>query len=235
MNNKFEIKKQFQNYIDAGVHYGLFKNKWNPKMAPYILKNAKQYHIFDLVTFHKRLKIVSQFLQTKVQENCKILFVGTTKESSELVKEYALKTNSFYINYRWLGGMLTNWTTFQNRIQRLKKLKEYEHSSAHENLSKKAQQETHKEIKKLERYFEGIQDMLSLPDIVIFMNQSKEYSAIQECRKLGISIISIINTNENSTISPYLLSANTESKYSLEFILNYLTTKILVAKTKKSN
>jgi len=221
--NKKEIAKQ---YIKASVHYGHRPKEWNPKMAPYILYEKYGYHIFDLVKTSKLLKLAGNVLEKKAEKNGKFLFVGTNKLSSSIIAKQAKRTNNFYINYRWLGGMLTNWSTIQKRIERLKYLEEQELNGNFEILSKKDYSAQRKEMDKLKRLFNGIKEMTSLPDAVIFTNQLKDSLAIQECLRLGIPTICIVDTNCNPDLIPYPIPANDDSSSSINFILNYLVNRI---------
>ena len=223
--NKKEIAKQ---YIKASVHYGHKPKEWNPKMAPYILYEKYGYHIFDLVKTSKLLKLAGNVLEKKAKKGGKFLFVGTNKLSSAIVSKQALRTNSCYINYRWLGGMLTNWSTIQKRIERLKFLEEQEIQGNFENISKKEYSNIRKEMDKLKRLFNGIKNMSSLPDAVIFTNQLKDSLAIQECLKLGIPTICIVDTNCDPDLIPYPIPANDDSSSSVNFILNYLVNRISI-------
>eukprot|EP01039_Chlorochromonas_danica_P012235 gene12235-13934_t len=195
-------------------------------MAPYILYEKYGYHIFDLVKTSKLLKLAGNILQKKAEKNGKFLFVGTNKLSSSIIAKQAKRTNNFYINYRWLGGMLTNWSTIQKRIERLKYLEEQELNGSFETLSKKDYSAQRKEMDKLKRLFNGIKDMTSLPDAVIFTNQLKDSLAIQECLRLGIPTICIVDTNCNPDLIPYPIPANDDSSSSINFILNYLVNRI---------
>lgn len=222
-----EIAKQYaKKCVKAGVHYGHTPREWNPKMAPYILHEKYGYHIFDLVKTSKLLKIAGNVLQKKAEKNGKFLFVGTTKISASVVAMQAKKANSFYINYRWLGGMLTNWSTIQKRIERLKVLEREESEGKFENLSKKEYFSQRKELEKLKRLFNGIKEMKTLPDAVIFTNQLKDTLAIQECLKLGIPTICIVDSNCDPDLIPYPIPANDDSRASIKFILEYLVDKI---------
>lgn len=221
--NKKEIAKQ---YIKASVHYGHRPKEWNPKMAPYILYEKYGYHIFDLVKTSKLLRLAGNVLEKKAEKNGKFLFVGTNKLSSSIIAKQAKRTNNFYINYRWLGGMLTNWSTIQKRIERLKYLEEQELNGNFETLSKKDYSAQRKEIDKLKRLFNGIKEMTSLPDAVIFTSQLKDSLAIQECLRLGIPTICIVDTNCNPDLIPYPIPANDDSSSSINFILNYLVNRI---------
>jgi small subunit ribosomal protein S2 len=221
---KKEIAKQ---YVKASVHYGHSPKEWNPKMAPYILYTKYGYHIFDLVKTSKLLRLAGNVVEKKAEKSGKFLFVGTNRLSSSIVAQQAKRCDNFYINYRWLGGMLTNWSTIQNRITRLKELEKQEIDGIFENLSKKEYTKKRKEMDKLRRLFNGIKDMKNLPDVVIFTNQLKDSLAIQECLILGIPTICIVDSNCNPDLIPYPIPANDDSSSSINFILNYLVNRIL--------
>jgi len=229
-NIKKEIAKQ---YVKASVHYGHAPKEWNPKMAPYILCVKYGYHIFDLVKTSKLLKLAGNVLEKKAIKGGKFLFVGTNKLSSSIIAKQAKRAESFYINYRWLGGMLTNWPTVQLQIQRLKDLEKQEAEGYFELLSKKDYSSKRKELDKLRRLFNGIKDMSSLPDVVIFTNQLKDSLAIQECLRLGIPTICIVDTNCDPDLIPYPIPANDDSSSSINFILNYLVNRILAGYNSK--
>ena len=230
--NKKEIAKQ---YVKASVHYGHRPNEWNPKMAPYILYEKYGYHIFDLVKTSKLLKLAGNVLEKKAEKGGKFLFVGTNKISASIIAKQALRTDSYYINYRWLGGMLTNWSTVQGRIDQLKYLETEELNGTLDSLSKKEYSKKRKEIEKLKRMFAGIKEMKSLPDAVIFTSQLKDKLAIQECLKLGIPTISIVDTNCDPDLVPYPIPANDDSSSSINFILNYLGNRIISGSSKINN
>ena len=221
---KKEIAKQ---YIQASVHYGHSPKEWNPKMAPYLLYTKYGYHIFDLVKTSKLLRFAGNALQKKAEKGGQFLFVGTNRLASSIVAKQAKRCNSAYINYRWLGGMLTNWSTIQNRIDRLKELEQEEINGNFEHLSKKDLSKKQKEMDKLRRLFNGIKEMKNLPDAIIFTNQLKEFNAIQECLRLGIPAVSIVDSNCDPDLIPYPIPANDDSSSSINFILNYLANRIL--------
>jgi len=225
-----EIAKQ---YVKASVHYGHPPKEWNPKMAPYILYAKYGYHIFDLVKTSKLLKLAGNVLEKKAEKGGKFLFVGTTRLSASIIAKQAIRSGSFYINYRWLGGMLTNWSTVQKQIERLKVLEQEEKEGIFESFSKKDLSKKRKEIEKLRRLFIGIKNMSTLPDVVIFTNQLKDSLAIQECLRLGIPTICIVDSNCNPDLIPYPIPANDDSSSSINFLLNYLVNRILLGYNKK--
>ena len=222
MNETLSKKEIAKQYVKASVHYGHRPKEWNPKMAPYILYEKYGYHIFDLVKTSKLLKLAGNILEKKAAKGGKFLFVGTNKISSTIVAQQATRTNSFYINYRWLGGMLTNWPTIQLRIDQLKRLEADDSAGKFELLSKKEYSAKRKELDKLRRLFNGIKEMKTLPDAVVFTNQLKDSLAIQECLKLGIPTICIVDSNCDPDLIPYPIPANDDSSSSVNFILNYL-------------
>jgi small subunit ribosomal protein S2 len=226
MNETLSKKEIAKQYVKASVHYGHRPKEWNPKMAPYILYEKYGYHIFDLVKTSKLLKLAGNILEKKAAKGGKFLFVGTNKISSTIVAQQATRTNSFYINYRWLGGMLTNWPTIQLRIDQLKLLEADDSAGKFELLSKKEYSAKRKELDKLRRLFNGIKEMKTLPDAVVFTNQLKDSLAIQECLKLGIPTICIVDSNCDPDLIPYPIPANDDSSSSVNFILNYLVNRI---------
>lgn len=228
--DKKEIAKQ---YIKASVHYGHPPKEWNPKMAPYILYAKYGYHIFDLVKTSKLMRLAGNVLQKKAAKGGKFLFVGTNRLSSSIIAKQAKRCDAYYINYRWLGGMLTNWSTVQNQITRLKELEEQELNGTFDQLTKKEYSRQRKEIDRLRRLFSGIKDMAALPDIVVFTNQLKDTLAIQECLKLGIPTVAIVDTNCNPDLVPYPIPANDDSSASINFVLNYLVNRILTGYNNK--
>ncbi len=213
-------------YVKANVQYGHKPKEWNPKMAPYISHESSGYHIIDLVKTSKFLKLACNIVKEKAEKSSTFLFVGTSKVSSPLIAKYASEVNCNYINYRWLGGMLTNWSTIQKQIERLKHLRYIEANKEKFNLSKKEYSIQKKELEKLTKIFAGIENMKKLPDIVIFTSQLKDYLAIQECTKLGITCISIADTNCDPDLIPYPIPGNDDSPASVDFILKQLVNSI---------
>lgn len=233
MSEKSNTQDIAREYLNASIHLGHRPNEWNPKMAPYVLHEKYGYHIFDLVKTSKLLKLAGNILQKKAAKGGKFLFVGTDKISSSIISKQAVRSGSFYINYRWLGGMLTNWATIQKRIARLKMMEEEENSGAFLSLSKKDLSAKKKELEKLKRLFNGIKEMKSLPEAVIFSNQLKDTLAIQECIKLGIPTICIVDSNCNPDLVPYPIPANNDSSSSINFLLDYLSKRILAGYNNK--
>lgn len=223
-----------QKMAQAGVHWGHQTSKWNPKMEPYIYGEKNGFHIIDLVQTCIQLKQVNQILIDTARQGKSCLFVGTRKEISPLIEKIALECNSFYVNQRWLGGLLTNWKTIQSSIKKFNKLELQEKKSElFKNLSKKETALAKKEKERLEKYLGGVKDMRFLPSIVIIVGQPEEMKAVHECRKLGISSITLLDTNCNPSMADLFVTTNDDSVASVEFILTQFSNAILTGQIKR--
>ena len=167
--------------LEAGVHFGHKAYRWNPKMFPYIYSEVNNIHILDLVQSATLLKEANRYLQTSASEGKTFLFVGTKRQASTLISQEAKRCESYYVNHRWLGGMLTNWTTMKERIQRLKDLEQQEAANTFDLLTKKEASLRRKELQKLRKHLDGIKYMERLPDIAIVIDQKREMTAVCEC------------------------------------------------------
>nr|YP_009503378.1 ribosomal protein S2 [Euglena clara]AXA45476.1 ribosomal protein S2 [Euglena clara] len=211
----------------SSVHLGHQVRQWNPKMSSYIYGERHGIHIIDLLQSLICLKKVCNFLSKSSEANKKILFVSTKRQFSSLIAESAKRSNSFYVTQRWLGGMLTNWSTIKTCLNNLNLLlTKQESSGALINLTKKENSILKKRKIKLEKYLSGIKNMTNLPDIVIIIGQKKEMNAVKECRKLGITLITILDTNCDPTLTDLLVPANDDSISSISLILNSFTSSI---------
>ena len=218
-------KKNIKVFLNASLQYGHKANQWNPKMAPYIFREKQNQHIVDLIKTSKLLFHAGYFLQKIGQKKGTILFVGTSRVASKLVTTVSKLPNCYFVNYRWIGGLLTNWATVQKQIQSYKNLLSSDFENNYEN--KKEKIFAQKKLDKLKKLFDGIKDMKSIPDVVVFTNQPKEYLAIQECIRLGIPTVCIVDTNCDPDLNCYMIPANDDSRSSVKYILNYLKSKII--------
>nr|QUE29824.1 ribosomal protein S2 [Erythrotrichia carnea] len=209
--------------LEAGVHFGHQSQRWNPKMFPYIYTERNGIHIIDLVQTAQLLTEAHTFIKESASEGKKFLFVGTKRQAAGIIAEEAERCNSFYVNQRWLGGMLTNWVTIKSRVDRLKSLERKEAAGELERLGKKEASMLRKELEKLRKHLGGIKNMNSLPDVVIVVDQKKELTAIQECIKLGIPTICILDTNANPDLVEIPIPANDDAIRSLKLILSRLS------------
>ena len=217
--------------LEAGVHFGHKADRWNPKMFPYIYTEVNNIHLLDLVQSANLLKKATNYLKTEATKGKTFLFVGTKRQASTLIVQEAKRCDSFYINHRWLGGMLTNWTTLKKRIERLKYLENQEADETFSVLTKKEEALRRKELQKLRKHLEGTKKMIELPDIAIIIDQKREMTAIRECRKLGIPIVSILDTNCDPELVDIPIPGNDDAVKSIKLILQYLTDSIIEGKS----
>ena len=221
--------------LEAGVHFGHKAYRWNPKMFPYIYSEVNNIHILDLVQSATLLKKANSYLENEASNGKTFLFIGTKRQATTLIAQEAKRCNSYYVNHRWLGGMLTNWITVKERIKRLKDLEKQEADGTFELLSKKEVSVRRKELQKLSKHLDGIKNMPNLPDVAIIIDQKREMTAIAECRKLGIPVVSILDTNCDPNLVDIPIPGNDDAVRSLKLILNSLTDSILLGQERKTN
>lgn len=217
--------------LEAGVHFGHKAYRWNPKMFPYIYTERNNIHILDLVQSAQLLKEANLYVKSAAEKDKIFLFVGTKRQASSLIAQEAKRSNSYYINHRWLGGMLTNWVTLKSRIDRLKTLEQEEADQVFNLLPKKEASLRRKELDKLRKHLNGVKDMERLPDVAIIIDQKREITAIKECRKLGIPIISILDTNCDPDLVDIPIPGNDDAVRSIKLILKSLTDNIIEGKS----
>ena len=180
--------------LEAGVHFGHQTHRWNPKMKPYIFGDRNNIHIIDLAQTVPALSRALQAVSDTVARGGRVLFVGTKRQASELIADAAKRSAQYYVNSRWLGGMLTNWKTISNSIQRLRKLDEILAGEA-QGYSKKERLNLEREREKLDKALGGIRDMGGVPDLIFIIDTNKEKIAIEEAKRLGIPVVAIIDSN----------------------------------------
>jgi len=218
--------------LEAGVHFGHKAYRWNPKMFPYIYTERNNIHILDLVQSAQFLKEANTYIKNAAAEGKTFLFIGTKRQANAVIATEALRANSFYVNHRWLGGMLTNWVTLKKRIEYLKSLEEQEANNSLELLPKKEAAIRKKELEKLRNHLNGIKEMKKLPDVAIIVDQKREITAIKECRSLGIPVISILDTNCDPDLVDIPIPGNDDAIKSIKLILQSLTDNILIGQGK---
>nr|NP_041924.1 ribosomal protein S2 [Euglena gracilis]P30389.1 RecName: Full=Small ribosomal subunit protein uS2c; AltName: Full=30S ribosomal protein S2, chloroplastic [Euglena gracilis]AKL82378.1 ribosomal protein S2 [Euglena gracilis var. bacillaris]CAA50111.1 30S ribosomal protein S2 [Euglena gracilis]CAA77928.1 ribosomal protein S2 [Euglena gracilis] len=211
--------------LNSSVHLGHKVKQWNPRMRIYIYGERKGLHIIDLLQTIVCLKKACNFLIRSVRKGKRALFVCTKRFFSILTQKIALKCNSFFVTKRWLGGILTNWITIKNCINKLKQLSKQKEKH-HNLLTKKERLVLKKKKLKLKKYFSGMRDMTERPEIVIIIGQNKEINAVRECKKLGIASITILDTNCDPTLTKYPIPSNDDSILSVSLILSVLCNSI---------
>jgi len=210
-----------QQLLEAGVHLGHKTLRWNPKMKKFIFGKRDSIHIIDLTQTLELTKVALEKVYSTILSGGKILFISTKKQASEQVSELAKETGQYYVNYRWLGGMLTNWNTIQNSIKRLKKL---EDQLSKENLgfTKKEILKFGKEKEKLQRSLGGISEMKKTPDLIFIIDTNIESLAVAEAKKLGIPIIAVLDTNSDPTDIDFPIPGNDDARRSINLYCDLL-------------
>jgi len=197
--------------LEAGVHFGHQTRRWNPKMKPYIFTERNGIYIIDLQKTVKKIEEAYEFVKGIAAEGGNILFVGTKKQAQESLKEEAIRCGMFYVNQRWLGGMLTNFKTIRKRIERLHELEKMEEDGTFELLPKKEVLNLRHEKERLEKYLGGIKHMTELPQALFVVDPRKEKNAVLEARKLGIPIVAIVDTNCDPDEIDYVIPGNDDA------------------------
>ena len=218
------------NYLlEAGVHFGHQRRRWNPKMKEYIYTTRDDIYIIDLTKTVKKLEEAYEAMKKIAEEGGKVLFVGTKKQAQEAAEENATRTNMYFINERWLGGTLTNFKTIRRRVNRLEEIEKMEKDGTFEKLPKKEVVGLKKEYEKLNKNLCGIREMTKLPQAVIIVDSTKEYNAIREAKKLGIPVFGLIDTNCDPDDVDYVLPGNDDAVRSIKVVLGALTNAIIEA------
>jgi small subunit ribosomal protein S2 len=197
--------------LEAGVHFGHQTKRWNPKMKEYIFGERNGIYIIDLQKTLKMFKEASKFVQEQAAEGKLVLFVGTKRQAQDAIAEEAGRCGMFYVNQRWLGGLLTNWITVQKSVKRLKELDEMATDGRYELLPKKEVVKLERERKHLQANLAGIKNLNRLPDLVFVIDSNKEQIAVKEARKLGIPVVAVVDTNCDPSEVDYVIPGNDDA------------------------
>ena len=218
----------------AGVHFGHQTRRWNPKMAPYIFTERNGIYIIDLQTTVKKIEEAFNFVMSVAKEGKPILFVGTKKQAQTAIKDEALRCGEYFVNQRWLGGMLTNYKTISKRIKRLADIRAMEQDGTFEKLSKKEVQTLNHEADKLEKFLGGIKDMEGMPGAIFIVDPKKERIAVREAKILGIPVVGIVDTNCDPDDVDYVIPANDDAIRAVKLISSCMADAVLEAKQGES-
>ena len=216
--------------LEAGVHFGHQTRRWNPKMAEYIYCERNGIYIIDLQKTVKKLEEAYNFVRTLAENGQTILFVGTKKQAADAVKEEASRVGMYYVNARWLGGMLTNFKTMRTRIDRLAQLKKMQEDGTFDMLPKKEVMKHLGEIAKLEKYLGGVKEMKKLPGALFIVDPRKEKIAVAEAKKLGIPVVAIVDTNCDPDEIDYVIPGNDDAIRAVKLIAGAMADAIISAK-----
>ena len=221
--------------LEAGVHFGHQTRRWNPKMAPYIYTERNGIYIIDLQKTVKKLEEAYAFVRDLSANGGNVLFVGTKKQAQDAIKEEATRCGGYYVNARWLGGMLTNFRTMRTRIDRLAQLRKMEEDGTFAMLPKKEVIKHQAEIEKLEKYLGGVKEMKKLPAALFIVDPRKERNAIAEARKLNIPIVAIVDTNCDPDEIDYVIPGNDDAIRAIRLIASTMANAVTEGRQGEEN
>ena len=213
--------------LEAGVHFGHQTRRWDPKMAEYIFQARNGIHIIDLQKTSKKLDEAYKFVKEQAEEGKTVLFVGTKKQAQECIKEAAQKCNMYYVDQRWLGGMLTNFKTIQGRIARLNQLETMSTDGTFDLLPKKEVMGLKSEMEKLEKNLGGIKDMKEMPGVMFVVDPKKERIAVLEAKKLGMPVVGLVDTNCNPEEVDYAIPGNDDAIRAVKLIADVIANAVI--------
>lgn len=216
--------------LEAGVHFGHHTRRWNPKMAEYIFTERNGVYIIDLQKTIKKFEEAYMFVRQTVEEGGTVLFVGTKKQASDTIREEAERCGMYYVNVRWLGGMLTNYKTIRTSIERLRSLEKMQEDGTFDMLPKKEVAALQKEIFNLEKNLGGIKNMKRIPDAIFVVDPKKEKICVQEARTLGVTLIGIADTNSDPEELDYIIPGNDDAIRAVKLIVGKMADAVLEAK-----
>ncbi len=221
--------------LEAGVHFGHQTQRWNPKMKPYIYGARNGIYVIDLRKTTELLDEAYALVRDYAAKGKNVLFVGTKKQAAEVVAEEAKRSGAYFINRRWLGGMLTNFETIRGRVNKLKEMEEFINNGYVDKLPKKEVAQLNRQLAKLSKTLGGIKEMRGLPDLIFVVDQDKEDIAIKEANKLGIPVICLADTNANPDGINYIIPGNDDAIRSIKLITSKLADAVLEGKQLREN
>jgi small subunit ribosomal protein S2 len=217
--------------LEAGVHFGHQTRYWNPKMAPYIFGHRNKIHIINLEKTLSLYQDALKFARTTAANRGSILFVGTKRQAREIVREEAMRCQMPFVDYRWLGGMLTNFKTVKQSIKRLKEMEAMQQDGSLERISKKEALNLTRELAKLQRSLGGIKELTALPDALFIIDVGYQKGAVQEANKLGVPVIGVVDTNHNPTGIDYVIPGNDDSSRAIRLYARGMADAVLEGRT----
>ncbi|MBQ6910373.1 MAG: 30S ribosomal protein S2 [Synergistaceae bacterium] len=214
--------------LECGVHFGHQTRRWNPKMKPYIFTERNGVYIIDLQKTVKGLDKAYEFIRQTAADGGRVLFVGTKRQAQETIKEEALRCGQFYINQRWLGGLMTNFPTIRKRVQRMLEIRKYdEEEDGWDKFTKKEAAAIRKEQIKLEKYLGGIAKMTAIPDAIFLIDPRREENAIAEAKRLGIPVVSIVDTNCDPEMVDYPIPGNDDAIRAIKLVTSLMANAVI--------
>ncbi len=221
--------------LEAGVHFGHSKARWNPKMAPYLYGVRNGIHIIDLNKTLVLLEEAYNYVSDMVAQGAEVLFVGTKKQAKEIIKEEAERCGAFYVNERWVGGLLTNFQTVRKSLLKLEKLEKMEEEGIFEILPKKEVRRLRKQKEKLEKLYGGIRSMTKLPDLIWVVDTVREQIAVLEARKLGIPVVAIADSNCDPDLIDWIIPGNDDAIKSIKLLTSKIADAVIEGKNRRES
>ncbi len=219
--------------LEAGVHFGHQTKRWNPKMKDFIYGERNGIHIIDLQKTQKLFIDALEFIASKVAEGKEILVVGTKKQAQEIVEEEAKRAEAFFVNQRWVGGLLTNFSVVRKSIDKLIDLEEMKTDGRWDLISKKEQSRLEKVIKKLQRNFSGIKNMRAIPGVLFVMDSAKEIIAVTEAKKVGIPVVAVVDTNGDPDLVDYVIPGNDDAIRAVKLYMTKVADAVIEGKSRR--
>ncbi len=216
-----------QELLAAGAHYGHLTRRWNPKMKPFIFMEKNGIHIIDLNKTKRLLAVAADSMEKIAAEGKRVLFVGTKQQAKDIIKREAQRCGMHWVSERWLGGMLTNFTTIRKSIKRLQNIEKMMSDGTFDRMIKKERLILMREKEKLEKVFEGVRELTRLPGAVFIVDIKKEHIAVKEANRLGIPVFAIVDTNCDPDGVDYIIPANDDSVRTIDLIVKYMADKII--------
>lgn len=224
------VEISMRELLEAGVHFGHPVRRWNPKMKPYIYTKRNGIHIIDLSKTVPLFRQALEFVMEQVANGAEILFLGTKKQAQNIIEEEAKRCGAYYVNYKWLGGMFTNFATVKKSIAKLRKLQKMEAEGVFEVLPKKEARALMKQKEKLEKYLKGIVDMDRVPDIIFVVDTVRENNAVTEANKLGVHVVAIADTNCDPDKIDYPIPGNDDAIKAIQLITSKIADAVIEGK-----
>ncbi len=221
--------------LEAGVHFGHSKSRWNPKMAPYLYGVKNGIHIIDLNKTLVLLEEAYNFVSDSVAQGAEVIFVGTKRQAKEIIKEEAERCGAFYVNERWVGGLLTNFQTVRKSLQKLSKLEKMEEDGVFELLPKKEVRRLRRQMERLRKLYGGIRNMERPPDIMWVVDTVRESIAVLEARKLGITVVAIADSNCDPDLIDYIVPGNDDAIKSIKLLTSKIADAVAEGKTRRES
>ncbi len=221
--------------LEAGVHFGHSKSRWNPKMAPYLYGVKNGIHIIDLNKTLVLLEEAYNFVSDSVAQGAEIIFVGTKRQAKEIIKEEAERCGAYYVNERWVGGLLTNFQTVRKSLLKLSKLERMETEGVFDVLPKKEVRRLRRQMERLRKLYGGIREMTRLPDLIWVVDTVRESIAIQEAKKLGIPVVAIADSNCDPDVIDYIIPGNDDAIKSIKLLTSKIADAVIEGKTRRES